>query len=147
MAQICVLTTGSTISLRSWRSRAFGANVLVKPVDAGIRARERAPGESPKRIVLFLVLTFALSAVAQALIMSMGRTPLFDFGIMWSPGIAALITTYAFQGNFRDMGWRLGKPRYLLLGYGLPLVEAALAMASSGSWGLGHATATALGQA
>jgi uncharacterized protein len=113
-------------SLRSWRIRAFGANVLVKPVDARIQGRERAPGESRKRIVLFLVLTFALSAVAQVLIMSMGRAPLLDFGIMWSPGIAALITTYAFQRNFRDMGWRLGKPRYLLLGYALPLVEAAL---------------------
>jgi hypothetical protein len=95
--------------------------VLVKPVEAGIRAHQRAPGESRKRIALFLVLTFALSAVAQALIMGMGRAPLLDFAIMWSPGITALITTYAFQGNVRDMGWRLGKPHYLLLGYGLPL--------------------------
>ena len=136
-------------SLRSWWSRASGTNVPGEPVEAGIRVPERAPGESRKRIVTFLVLTFALSAVMQALIIGMGRAPLLDFGIMWSPGIAALITTYAFQGNFRDMGWRLGKPRYLLLGYGLPLVEAALVYGVVWLVGLGafHGDGLGAGQA
>jgi hypothetical protein len=38
---------------------------------------------------------------------------------------AALITVFAFQRNVNGIGWRLGKPRYLLIGYGLPLVECS----------------------
>src|SRR5215213_5051568 len=118
------------ISLLSWRSRASGANMLTKPVEAEALACERAPGEGRKRIVTFLALTVALSAVWEALIIRAGTLHagggLFVFGLMWSPGIAALITTYALQRNSAGMGWRLSKTRYLLVGYGLPLAEAVL---------------------
>jgi uncharacterized protein len=45
--------------------------------------------------------------------------------VVWSPGLAALITVFAFQRNVKGIGWRLGKPCYLLIGYGLPLVECS----------------------
>jgi membrane protease YdiL (CAAX protease family) len=109
----------------------------------------RASSEGRKRIVTFLVLTFAFSAVWEALIIRAGTLHagggLFVLGLMWSPGIAALITTYGFQRSFRSMGWRLGKPRYLLVGYGLPIVEGTLVYGVVWLIGLGVLRGDALG--
>jgi membrane protease YdiL (CAAX protease family) len=46
---------------------------------------------------------------------------------MWCPGIAALITRFSFQRNLRGLGWGLGKRRYLLVSYGIPLLYASVA--------------------
>jgi membrane protease YdiL (CAAX protease family) len=46
---------------------------------------------------------------------------------MWCPGIAALLTSILHKKNLSDFGWRLGKPRYLLLSYFLPLAYSFMA--------------------
>jgi hypothetical protein len=58
--------------------------------------------------------------------------------LMWCPALAAIATRLLFQRNLRGFGWRTGKPRYLLLGYVLPLGLTALVY--SGVWltGLGR---------
>lgn len=81
-----------------------------------------------KKILVFLALTFAFSSVFYYLIASAGE--LGDatlLGLMWSPGVAALITQLIFNGSLRGLGWKLGPGRYLLVGYGLPAVIALLA--------------------
>jgi len=40
---------------------------------------------------------------------------------MWSPGIAALLTTLIAQRNLRGPGWRIGPAHYVLLRYALPI--------------------------
>ncbi len=43
---------------------------------------------------------------------------------MWSPGAAAIITTFLYQRNLRGLGWRPGQVRYLVFGYVAPLLCA-----------------------
>jgi len=81
-----------------------------------------------RRIYLFLVLTFALSAVFWVLAGRGASVPqeLITLGLMWCPGIAALVTMLAFRRNVRGLGWQRGPVRYLLLSYALPAVYAGV---------------------
>ena len=108
-------------------------------------AGESHPGGGSARleIAVFVTLTFLLSSIFYFKIISAGDLEaagaLPILGLMWCPGIAALVTRFAFQRNLRGLGWGLGKPRYLLASYGLPLLYAAVAyglvwMASSGAF-------------
>ncbi len=78
-----------------------------------------------RKLVTFLVVVFCLTSFFAGLLIVSGETaqanPGHVFAIMWSPGIAAILTCLFFQRNLRGLGWKLGKPRYLLLGYALPL--------------------------
>lgn len=75
-----------------------------------------------KKIVLFLVLTFSFSAVFYYLIASSGEIGPYSAGLMWCPGVAALLTQFIFQRNVRGLGWGAGRLKYLLLSYGLPII-------------------------
>jgi membrane protease YdiL (CAAX protease family) len=81
-----------------------------------------------RRLVMFLILTFAISSVFYMLIARAGsmhaRGGLYVAGLMWSPGVAALVTQFVTQGNLRGLGWRWGKTRYQLLSIGLPFLAA-----------------------
>lgn len=78
------------------------------------------------KLATFLILVFGLTWFFAGLLILSGETaranPGHVLGIMWSPGIAAILTCLFFQRNLRGLGWKLGKPRYLLLGYALPLL-------------------------
>jgi membrane protease YdiL (CAAX protease family) len=116
-------------SLQMWWRRA-GRSAPASSVGAEGGEREHAPGDARKRIVTFLALTLLFTAVSASLAIGIGTEgdagDLLALAVMWSPGLAALVTVFAFQRNFRGMGWGLGKPRYLLIGYGLPLAECSL---------------------
>jgi membrane protease YdiL (CAAX protease family) len=79
-----------------------------------------------QRIGLFLLLTLIFSTVfhvflaRQGTLRSDGR--LYAVGLMWSPGIAALLTQLLLQGSIRGLGWRWGKTRYQLLSILLPIL-------------------------
>jgi membrane protease YdiL (CAAX protease family) len=80
-------------------------------------------------IVIFLVVTFALSAVPYYLIIAAGSLSAgggwYPIALMWCPGIAALATSLLCRRNLRGLGWGWGKTRYqvtaclLPIGYGL----------------------------
>ena len=80
---------------------------------------------SNKKILIFLLLTFALSSIFYYLIISSGSIHGYSMGLMWCPGVAALITQLIFQHNLRGMGWKPGKFKYLLASYAVPLAYAA----------------------
>ena len=96
-----------------------------------------------KKIVVFLVLTFALSAIFYARIIASGSIQGYSWGLMWCPGLAALLTQLLLQRNIRGLGWSIKPSRYWLLGYGVPLayglivygtdVCACLCLASNGA--------------
>lgn len=46
---------------------------------------------------------------------------------MWMPGLAAVIATFIFQRNIRGLGCGVGKPKYYLITYLLPILYAAIA--------------------
>ena len=79
-------------------------------------------------ILLFLGLTFGLSAIFYFRIIRDGTlvaTNGFDvLFLTWCPGIAAVLTRLFLHGSLQGLGWKLGKGKYLLSGYLLPLVYA-----------------------
>ena len=94
-----------------------------------------------KRITVFLLITMALSAIFYVLIGAAGTVEgggsLYVLGMMWSPGVAAIVTRLLFQGNLRGMGWRWGRTRYQLWSYLLPFLLALVAYVPVWLTGLG----------
>jgi uncharacterized protein len=73
------------------------------------------------RVITYLVLTFALSSIFYWQIIGVGTMKMLPvFGLMWCPGVAALITRLVFQRNLRGIGWGWGKTRWQVLSYVLP---------------------------
>ena len=87
-------------------------------------------GDNGREIGTFLGLTFGLSAIFWALIISAGGLGVhggaYVFALMWCPGVSALITRLIYQHNVRGEGWGLGAPRWLALAYVLPIVYATV---------------------
>jgi len=86
--------------------------------------------DGKKEVGTFLGLTFGLSAIFWALIISGGglgaRGGIYVFALMWCPGVSALVTRLIYQHNVLGEGWGLGQPRWLLLAYVLPIIYATV---------------------
>lgn len=77
------------------------------------------------KVITYLVLTFALSSIFYWQIIGAGRMQMvLVFGLMWCPGVAALITRLVFQKNLRGIGWGWGATRWQVLSYVMPAVLA-----------------------
>jgi hypothetical protein len=63
-----------------------------------------------KKLTIFLPITIVLSAIFHLLNARAGSLQagggLYTFGLMWSPGVAALVTQFVTEGNLRGLGWR-----------------------------------------
>ncbi|MCJ0824556.1 CPBP family intramembrane metalloprotease [Luteimonas sp. 50] len=98
----------------------------------------RAPSSG---IGLFLLLTLLLSCVFYLPIIGTGHLAagkgMYVGGVMWCPGIAALLTCYLRGESAARLGWRWGAWRWQWLAYLLPLGYAAAAYAIVWSTGLG----------
>ena len=86
--------------------------------------------DNPKsKIVMFLVLALALSAIGWIPIIRAGTLAggggLWVLAVMWSPAIAAILTRLVTQHNVRGIGWIPRTPKLLGLAYVLPLLYAA----------------------
>lgn len=93
---------------------------------------------SPRsKIALFLLLTFAFSSVFYVLMLRAGTMGNYALGIMWCPGLAAIITQLVYERSLRGLGWRPGKPRYLLASYAIPLLYSLVAYGAVWLTGLG----------
>lgn len=79
-----------------------------------------------RKILVYLVLTFAFSSPFYYWMIAAGAIGGYTFPLMWCPGVAAILTQLLFQRNLRGMGWGIGKAKYLLVGYGLPFLAASL---------------------
>jgi len=79
-----------------------------------------------KPILIFLSITLALSSVYYFLIIYSGTLSSgwgqFTMGLMWSPGISALITMKILKRNINTLGWKWGKSKYQLGSYFIPLI-------------------------
>jgi len=95
-----------------------------------------------KEIVTFLVITFGLSLVFYGLVISAGilaaAGSLTVLGLMWCPGIAALVTCLVYHRNVRGLGWGWGKTRYHALSFALPIVYSLVAYGMVWLSGLGR---------
>jgi membrane protease YdiL (CAAX protease family) len=81
-----------------------------------------------KKISLFLFLTFGLSMFSYVPILRAGTLNvnggLYVLTMMWSPGLAAILTQLISTRTLRGLGWRFGSARWLGLAYILPVVYA-----------------------
>ncbi len=97
------------------------------------------------KIIVFLVLTLALSSIFYYVIASAGRLKSGPvMALMWSPGVAAIVTQLIFDRSLRGLGWKPGRARYLLFGYLLPVGYGLLAYGILWLTGLGSLDATEL---
>ncbi len=82
--------------------------------------------EIKKELTIFLALTIVLSAVFYVVIAQAGSMQagggLYVAGLMWSPGVAALVARLVVRGNLGGLGWRWGKTRYQLLSIAVPFL-------------------------
>ncbi|MCI0405022.1 MAG: CPBP family intramembrane metalloprotease [candidate division Zixibacteria bacterium] len=94
-----------------------------------------------KRIIIFLLINFGLSTIFNYLIISSGsfRTGrgLFVLGVMWCPGIAALITCKLCGKSISELGWGWGKTKYQIASYLIPFGYALVAYLAIWLSGLG----------
>ena len=100
-----------------------------------------ADRDSRSRVVFFLILTAAISGVFYFLIIHAGRLGagrgLYVLGLMWSPGVAGLLTRYRSEGSLRNHGWTWGNPRYQWASYLIPVAYAAAVYLVVWATGLG----------
>lgn len=82
------------------------------------------------KVVTFLILTTVLVAACYAPILSArslraegGR---WVFALMWSPGLAGLLTRLLWQRNLKGMGWGWGRTRFQVAAYLLAPAAALL---------------------
>lgn len=92
-------------------------------------------------IITFLTLTFALSSIFYFLIIHTGKLGsgfgLYVTGLMWCPGISALLTSLILGRKLSELGWQWGKSKYQLRSYLIPLLYAFIAYLLIWSFGWG----------
>jgi len=75
-----------------------------------------------RAIGLFLFLTLTFTCVFGGLMGYQGGTPgILVMGVMWSPGIAALLSCIILKRPVASLPWRWGSWRWILLGWLLPV--------------------------
>jgi membrane protease YdiL (CAAX protease family) len=88
------------------------------------------------KVVLFLIITFVLVIWPYYEIIRTGTVQGFAVvALMWAPGVAALLTQLITTRSIGGLGWRLGKPRYLLTSFSIPLVVCIVVYGLL--WGVG----------
>jgi membrane protease YdiL (CAAX protease family) len=94
-----------------------------------------------KPLTTYLLLTFAISAIFYFLIIRAGHLAaaggMYVAGLMWTPGVAAMLTCKLCGRPLRTLGWKPGPPRYLVLSYLIPLGYAAATYGVVWATGLG----------
>ena len=92
-----------------------------------------------KPIALFLSITFLLSSIFYFLIIDAGTLAagggLYVLGLMWCPGIAALISMKILKRSLKELGWKWGKTKYQIQSYFIPFIYALIAYLII--WGFG----------
>ncbi|MCC6457471.1 MAG: CPBP family intramembrane metalloprotease [Caldilineaceae bacterium] len=96
------------------------------------------------KITLFLAITFVLVAVVYVPIILTGALEgLSTLALMWSPGIAALLTQWLTTRSVRGLGWRWGETRYQVISFLIPLLLCVVVYGLA--WGVGLVPFTAAG--
>ena len=80
-----------------------------------------------KGVWLFLGLTLVFSAIFWLLILFLQGSRLYVTGLMWSPGVAALITCKMTGRPIAALGWRWGETRRQVQSYLIPFGYALAA--------------------
>jgi len=111
---------------------------LFTPLQMGPKAGQNLMDSARRRSVVYVLVVFALSTVVYYLILTRHAFNILVILLgMWCPAIAAVLASWITRRPLRDIGWRLGKAKWLGLGYVFPLLYAAPAYLLVWSTGLG----------
>lgn len=82
-------------------------------------------------VLIFLTLVFIISAILNYFIAQndsilASENPLI-ISVMWIPGISAILTILLTKQSLRVINWRIGKLKYLLMSYCIPLLYISVA--------------------
>jgi hypothetical protein len=108
--------------------------------------------ETTKKITTFLLLTAGLSSIFHYLIISGGglratNISILVVALMWSPGVAAILTQLLFHRSVKGLGWKWGGTRFQFWSYLLPFAYATCVYIPVWITGLGELTEEVLSQA
>ena len=75
-----------------------------------------------KEILTFLILTIFFTGLSIYLLIqkNISNKNLVVLGLMWSPGISAILSRLLFSGSIKDLAWKLPKTKFLLFAFILP---------------------------
>lgn len=90
-----------------------------------------------RALVVFLVLTAILGSGAYYLILKFGLVRYHVAALMWTPGLAALLTCKILGLGVGILSWQWGESRWHLAAYFLPLVYGLVAYGFIWQMGLG----------
>jgi membrane protease YdiL (CAAX protease family) len=97
--------------------------------------------KAEKKIAAFLGITLSVSCLFYFLIISSGSLNasggLYTLLLMWTPGVAGIITQLIFEHSLKGMGWKPGKFKYLALAYIIPVIYCIVVYGITWSTGLG----------
>lgn len=97
--------------------------------------------KSIKKIATFLGITLGISTIFYFLIISAGTLQagngLYVLLLMWTPGVAGIITQLIFEHSLKGMGWKPGKFKYLALAYIIPVLYCLVVYGLTWTTGLG----------
>ncbi|HEX3383833.1 MAG TPA: type II CAAX endopeptidase family protein [Mucilaginibacter sp.] len=102
---------------------------------------EKAVNQNRKAIALFLLFTIGLSAIFYFLIIHTGKLGsgfgIYVMGLMWCPGLSALITSKVLKRKVSEIAWQWSKSIYMLWAYLVPFIYALVAylIIWSAGWG------------
>jgi len=74
------------------------------------------------KLIVFILLTAAISSISYYFMFTTGSSGDFGALLMWSPGIAAILTQWSFREGIRNFGWNLGNKKYLFWGFAIPIL-------------------------
>jgi hypothetical protein len=96
---------------------------------------------SRRPITTFLVTTLTISSVFYFLIIRSGHMGGgwggYVAGLMWSPGLAALLTCKLIGRDIKTLGWSWGSGRYQVICYLIPLAYSSIIYGFTWFTGLG----------
>lgn len=77
-----------------------------------------------RNIGLFILFLIPISGMFVALKVAYGSHTLFTYGMMWAPGLAAIVTCLATKRALSTMLWRFGSWKWHWRGYWVPIAYA-----------------------
>lgn len=94
----------------------------------------RTPERTWREVGVFVLLTLAAStvfyvALARLDSLQEARARWLVLGLMWTPGLVALVLQLVFRRTLRGLGWGWGGGRWWLLAYLAPILYAGVAYA------------------
>ena len=87
-----------------------------------------------KQLLIFFALWFVFAVALQSIIVTFGWKAPFVTALMWSVGIAAMLTLKLTGQSLASLGWHWGAARYHWIALLLPLVYEASPMRRGRRW-------------